>query len=207
MFGSRGGRFVPAAGMRCMTLTPIAGVPRPDAGKNVVLVSLSPRVGTCHAVCRVLARELTYVGVASTFLPTHELSIAPAGMDKVQGFSYPNGLIHLIESVAAADAVILGAPVHKNAVAGWSRNLVEIMRIGLADKPVLPIVAAGSVRAHLAGSDFRSDLHVNFEAVALPAIVVSPDVPADQIRMRMNAAVSDLLSRIGIESNLAERAS
>lgn len=190
-----------------MTLTPIAGVPHPDAAKSVALVSLSPRVGTCHAVCSGLARELTSVGVASTFVPTHELHLAPAGMDKVPGFSYSNGLIHLMETVASADAVILGAPVHKNAVAGWARNLVEIMRLGLAEKPVLPIVAAGSVRAHLAGSDFRSDLHVNFDAVALPAVVVSPDVRADQIRIRITASVADLLSRIGVESDLTERAS
>jgi NAD(P)H-dependent FMN reductase len=193
--------------MSGMTLTSIAGVPRHDGAKTVALVPLSPRVGTCYSQCSRLARELTTAGVVPAFLPTHELPVVPAGMDNVPGFSYPRGLIHLIDTVVSADAVILGAPVQKNAVSGWARNLVEIIRVGLAEKPVLPIVAAGSVRAHLAGNAFRSDLHGNFDAVASPAVVVSPDVSVDEIRTRINASVTELLARIGVESELAERVS
>lgn len=190
-----------------MTLTSIAGVPRLTDAKIVALVPLSPRVGTCYSECSRIARELTAAGVLPAFVPTHELPIVPAGMDNVPGFSYPRELIHLIDTVASADAVILGAPVQKNAVSGWARNIVEIIRVGLAEKPVLPIIAAGSVRAHLAGNDFRSDLHGNFNAVALPAVVVSPDVSVDVIRTRINTSVADLLARIGIESELVERVS
>ncbi len=190
-----------------MILTPIAGAPSHGAAKTIAIVPLSPRVGTCYSECSRLARELTVAGVVPVFVPTHELPVVPAGLDNVPGFSYPRGLIHLIHTVASADAVVLGAPVQKNAVAGWARNLIEIIREGLAEKLVLPIVAAGSVRAHLVGNDFRSDLHANFDAVALPAVVVSPDVSVDVIRTRIDASVADLLSRLGIESGLAERAS
>lgn len=190
-----------------MTLPPIAGVARPTVKRTVALVPLSPRLGTCYSECSRLARSLAHAGVIPAYVPTHELPMAPAGMEKVPGFAYPRGIIHLVDTVASADAVILAAPVQKNVVSGWARNLVEIIRGGLAGKPVLPVVAAGSVRAHLAGNDFRADLHGNFDAFALPAVIVSPDVPAAVIRTRIDASVADLLACIGVESDRAERVS
>jgi NAD(P)H-dependent FMN reductase len=161
---------------------------------RVAILSLSPRVGRSFLACRQAVRILEDAAVSATFASTVDVPLVAAGLDDVPGHTLPAEVTALADLLGDANAVVVGAPVHRSAVAGISRNWIELLRAGLVTKPVLPLVAAGSVRAHLAATAFQSDLLLNFETRAMAPVVLTPELSDDEVEQRLVAALGDLVS-------------
>jgi NAD(P)H-dependent FMN reductase len=97
-----------------------------------------------------------------------------------------------------ADAVVLAVPVHRYAVAGLARNVVELLGDAIKGKLVLPIVAAGSRRSTLVAQAFQADLLLNFNCRAMRAVLVSPDVDVEELDRRISQAAEQVCSELGV---------
>lgn len=160
------------------------------ADMRVVIVGLSPRVGSSLHACTTARQLLRGLGVDAALLSTVGLEIVPAGVDD---HPIPAAVRSVLDAVANADAVVLGAPIHRSSLAGVSRNWIELMREGLAGKAVLPIVSAGSPRAQLAGESFRIDLWSNFSALPTRSVLVTPELGQEEMVVRLGDALFELL--------------
>lgn len=169
---------------------PGSEVPSPN-GPCVVLLRTSPRPQSAsfeHAVR--LGELVRQAGGRAVVVDT---SILPPCIAAAE--TLPDAWAEVAGVVGAADAVVVACPVHRQAVSGWTRNCVEVLRSELDGKPMIVIAAAGSPRGHIAGEAFVADLLVNFGAEARPApIVVTPD--ATDLDERIVDAASWLLERV-----------
>jgi NAD(P)H-dependent FMN reductase len=136
---------------------------------------------------------LTERGATVSFCSTVDMPLVPSGMDDVVGFSYPKEITDVAEVVRSADAVVLGVPVQQSAVSGVARNWVELFRSEIEGKPVLPVVAAGSDRSHLAAVQFQAELFTHFGAAPVKPVVVTSATPLAEILDRLVDATDDLL--------------
>lgn len=162
---------------------------------TVVVVETSPRADSVSsAASRAVAELLKVAGVTVIRAAQRELPFEPAGLD---ADAYPAALIDFVANVAAADAVVLAVPVHRAAVAGLARNLVEHLRDVLPGKIVLPLVAAGSERSTLAAQAFQADLLLNFDCRAMRAVLLSPGADSDEVNGRLTASVAQLCATLG----------
>lgn len=160
-------------------------------GPFAMVLSSSPRPesSSCAAATSV-GELLRRRGYAVRHADQRLFPMVPAGLDD---HNYPPTIQALIRDASHADVLVLAGPVHRSAVSGATRNLAELVRSGLKGKAVLPIVAAGSARAHLAGDAFRAELIVQFNATALPPVVVTPELNPDELHARLVKAVEGLV--------------
>ena len=151
-----------------------------------MFISTSPRPDGLSAS----AARRSAVSVCSTydtyFLYTSDLPFAAVGVDDLA-----SEWVQLDELIASASVVVLAAPVHRSRVAGYTYHVVEHLRSGLVGGKVIPIVAAGSERAHLAAVEFRNILWSNFGAEPTEPIVVTDDLGADELDQRFAAALAN----------------
>jgi NAD(P)H-dependent FMN reductase len=162
---------------------------------SVVVVGLSPRIGASHQACEAASVLLIERGADVSFRSTVGMPLVAAGLEDVNGYTYPATVSDLVAELSLADGVVLGAAIHRAAVAGISRNWVEVLRTGLAGKPILPIVAAGSIRAQLAAEAFRTDLWQNFDARPLSPVVVT--YQDTKVKERLVRSVDGLVAALG----------
>src|SRR4051794_16024936 len=106
-----------------------------------------------------VAEHLETAGISVFQVSQRALPLVPAGLES---FEYPDAIHDVLAIAGEADIVVLAAPVQRAAVAGVARNAVELLRSAIEGKPLLPVIAAGSQRSHLAAEAFRADLFVNF---------------------------------------------
>ncbi len=160
----------------------------------VLVFEASPRLDSrstywaTHLVELLTARGVTVSRAAQRLLP-----LVPAGVDEAD---YPGEVRAVLRVAERADAIVLAAPVHRNAVSGVARNAIELLRDGIESKPVLPLIAAGSQRAHLAAEALRGDLFLNFGCVPLRPVVASDDVDLGEMASRVARAAEALLGRV-----------
>jgi NAD(P)H-dependent FMN reductase len=164
-----------------------------DLPLRVAVVGLSPRIGSSWQACRTVQQLFRALEVEVECVTTAGLPVVPAGLDDIL---VPASVERVLTAVRRADATVLGVPVHRSAVAGVARNWVELLREGLADKPVLPIVSAGSARAQLAAEAFRADLWSNFSARPTRSVLVTPELAQDELVVRLGDAVVTLLEGV-----------
>ncbi|HTA06712.1 MAG TPA: NAD(P)H-dependent oxidoreductase [Solirubrobacteraceae bacterium] len=167
-----------------------------SCSKTILVIETSPRKESASStaaasVARMLARSCADVVRASQ----RELPFVPAGLDYGD---YPAEIGKLIGAVDDADAVVLAVPVHRYAVAGLARNVVELLGDAIKGKLVLPIVAAGSRRSTLVAQAFQADLLLNFNCRAMRAVLVSPDVDVEELDRRISQAAEQVCSELGV---------
>lgn len=127
---------------------------------RVVVLCTTPDPGQTSLACQRAGSLLeSMLGTKVTLVDCSRLPVVAAGSPLDAGC---DGLTETRCAIAEADLVVVGTRVVRSQVAGWCRNWIEVFRTELAAKTVIPIVAAGSVRATLVGDAFRSDLFVNF---------------------------------------------
>lgn len=163
---------------------------------DVLLLKTSPRRESRSALCAERAADrLRSRGVRVVSFWQRELPLVPAD---TRADAYPGEIRRLLDVASTVRGVILACPVQKNAISGATRNAVELIRDGLVGKPVLPVVAAGSQRGHLAAEALRADLFVNFEAAPLRAVVTSPDIDELDVARRIDDAVDAFIPTLGV---------
>ena len=157
----------------------------------VVCISTSPRQGLSHhALELVCDLALAHGAMSACSTTTADLIMA---VDDEPG---PGAVADAMSLVANADIIVIGAPVHRGAVSGMTRHWCEVFRADLAGRIVIPVVAAGSIRSHLAADAFRADLIINFHALAERPVVVTDDLPHDELSRRLDEALVQAFGRV-----------
>jgi NAD(P)H-dependent FMN reductase len=168
------------------------------AARVALVVSASPRKGSVSAATAIAAGQLLKdKGYLVHHAEQRLLPMVPAGLD---GASYPTEITELMEVARRADPIVVAGPVQRSAVSGATRNLVELLCLGMEDKHVLLIVSAGSPRAHMAATAFRADLLVNFGASAHAPVVLTPELDPNELRVRLRDAVEALVAAVEVRS-------
>lgn len=176
------GSGVPGAGEDLLSRVPSSAVvvlctsPRRDSRSSQVARTIAGLVGRQYPV-PVIVVDLV------------DLPLVPLVEREVD---YPPVWREVLGLLRRVDRLVLAAPVHRNRVAGLTRHVLEIGRDGLAGASVLPVVAAGSSRSHLAAERLRAELLSDFRATPLPAVVITPDMTREAVLER-SAAAADLL--------------
>jgi NAD(P)H-dependent FMN reductase len=164
-------------------------VAAPETPGTVLVLTTSPqRESMSTWGCSVVAAELSSRG--ATILSVTAPVVA-AGLDDDK---YGDDVGGLLRDAADATAIVLGVPVHRSGVSGFSRNTAELLRGPISRKPVLVVAAAGSMRGHLAAHYFRGDLSLNFGANVTDVVVLSPDQDAVDLRGRLCSAATNLFA-------------
>jgi NAD(P)H-dependent FMN reductase len=168
----------------------------PVSALTAAVLMTSPRaLSFSTQACLRAVDHLNRLNVTSRLFDLRRFPTAPAGLE-----DYPVEIVMLQGVVKAADVVVIGAPVHRNMVSGWTRNWVELMRASITAKPVLPIVAAGSARGHLAAIAWQADLFTAFDARPVRPVVVHDLLPEDELAERLESAVADLVGAAEVAS-------
>jgi NAD(P)H-dependent FMN reductase len=172
----------------------VAHPARPQAPR-VLLASFSPRSTSRSREGAVVAAEmLRAAGAEISLLDQRHTPLVAAGLEDS---SYPPTIQNAVDLANRVDALVIAAPVHRATVSGVTRNAIELLRGGIEGKPVLPVLAAGSPRAHLAAQSLRADLFLNFRAVPLPAILITPELDDSELRNRLNRGILSMLNGLG----------
>lgn len=78
----------------------------------------------------------------------------------------------IVEAIEAADALVVGTPVHNGAYTGLFKHLVDFVRPdALAGKPVLLTASGGGGRHALVVEHALRPLFASFEALTLPTAI------------------------------------
>jgi NAD(P)H-dependent FMN reductase len=171
-----------------------AVTPTASAIATALVATFSPRAESRSREGAAIATHALHdAGLATEVVDQRSLPLVAAGLDHEL---YPDAVQDLLTAAEASDAVVLAAPVHRATVSGITRNALELLRSALNDKPVLPVLAAGSARAHLAAETLRADLYLNFRAVPLRAVVITPEVGDDELRERLFDGVAALVRAV-----------
>lgn len=169
----------------------IARANHEDGRSTVLVLKTSPRAESRSArAADTLAARLEAGGLRVEVAEQRMLPLVAAGLERDD---YPAAIRELAGQADRAAAIVVAAPVHRGAISGVARNLLELLRDGLAGKPALGIVAAGSARAHLVGNTLRSDLFLNFDAMSHRPIIVTPQDEPTALEARIEAAAIALL--------------
>jgi NAD(P)H-dependent FMN reductase len=161
----------------------------------ILVVQSSPREESVSSTAAgFVATTLEAEGFVIRYVDQRLLPFVPAGLSDD---AYPAEIRATLTIAERASAIVLAVPVHRSAVAGVSRNLVELLRDGIEGKLVLPLVAAGSLRSTLAAQAFQADLLLNFRCEVLRAVLLSPDVDEADLKSRLITAVREFVARAG----------
>lgn len=163
-------------------------------GKKILILETSPREQSASSMAAASVARIFIASRAEVVRASQrEFPFVPAGLDDDD---YPAEIGELIRAADDADAIVLAVPVHRYAVAGLARNVVELIRDAIEGKLVLPIVAAGSRRSTLVAQAFQADLLLNFNCRAMRAVLVSPDADAEEMDQRISQAAEQLYSEL-----------
>lgn len=160
-------------------------------GLRYVVLSTSPRrLARSAQACEAAAELLIAAGARVDVIDVRSLPTMPAGMEKEPGFAMPAELVRAGLIIGASDVLVIGGSIQKNQVSGWTRNWLELFRVELAGKPVVPIAAAGSIRAHLAAVQWQGDLFSAFGARPVAPVTVTADLDPDEQISRLSDALA-----------------
>ena len=100
----------------------------------------------------------------------------------------------LYEQVDSSDAVLICYPVYCYTASSTAKAVTEILGPVLARKPVATIVAAGSLRSHLACGDLMLSMMFEQETLCFPksVLVTEDDLTASGFREEVNARLDSL---------------
>jgi FMN reductase len=157
-----------------------------------VLGSVTPPGRLQRAVSDALDRS----SAASALIDLAEHPLPFAGAEKPES--------SVLETIAAADAVLLATPVYRGTYTGALKNLLDLLPVeALQGKPVA-IVAMGASDHHHLGADWHlRDVLAWFGAVALPTSVylTSRDfedgVPAERAERVLDQLLTGLVALAG----------
>jgi FMN reductase len=169
----------------------------------VLLGSVTPP-GRLHraltaATERVAAR---HAGLTTTTLDLATVSVAFA--DGRPPEELGDDTARLVETIAAADAVLLATPVYRGSLTGALKNALDVLPVpALRDTPVA-IASMGASDHHFLGADRHlRDILTFFGAVVTPtsAYLTSRDftdgVPGEDALARLDAVLDAALTLVG----------
>ncbi len=104
------------------------------------------------------------------------------------------GYTQLYEQVAANDAVLICYPIYCYTVASTAKAITEILGPALARKPVATVVAAGSLRSHLACGDLMLSMMFEQETLCFPrsVLVTRDDIDGSGLCQQINDRLENL---------------
>jgi len=114
---------------------------------------------------------------------------------KVDGVGEEYATLH--EQVASSDAVLLCYPVYCYTASSTAKAITEILGPALTRKPVATIVAAGSLRSHLACGDLMLSMMFEQETLCFPkSVLVTGDDMNDSgfcedVKLRLDSLCRD----------------
>ncbi|WP_166974482.1 NADPH-dependent FMN reductase [Brevibacterium atlanticum] len=118
---------------------------------RVVLLSASPSEGSkTEALLEFIARRLGQYGHRTEFIKLRHLPAGPL----LSGDANDGLIASARDTVAAADAVVVGSPVFKATYTGLLKVFIDLLPMdALHGKPVLPVLTGGSP-AHVLALDY-----------------------------------------------------
>ncbi len=161
------------------------------APKRVLVLSTSRDGGRSSTVLDQIAVEAEAIGADVKQLDARAL---PAVFADQEPATFPSAVAEAVDLARSADVIIIGGPVFRSAVSGFTRHVFEVLRDGLDGAVVVPILGAGSARSTLVGDNVRADLILNFGARSPAAIVVSPDLDGEDLTIRISGVLSTALA-------------
>lgn len=159
---------------------------------------------------RIAQKSLDRLGDATVSV----IELGPLAVDTaraaVAGFPGPE-LQEAIDTLAAADAVIVATPVYKAGISGLLKTFVDVLDNDLlVTKPVLLAATGGSARHALVIDDQLRPLLAFMRAFALPTSVYAApeDWGSADLGKRIERAAAELavLVRAGVEQQVADQA-
>lgn len=136
--------------------------------------------------------------VECTWLDLSELDLPLCDADSC--YAAP-GARSLSKAVAAADGIIVAAPVYNYDVSAAAKNMIELTGKGWEDKVVGFLCAAGGMSSYMSVMAYANSLMLDFRSIIIPRFVYATgdafdgDKPADEKIVQRIEQVADELVR------------
>jgi FMN reductase len=183
---------------------------------NLVIVSAgTSRPSTTRMLAdRIAAASVERLSQLEVTATIRAIEVAPLAVDVARASvtGVPSAELQAaIEQIAAADAVIAGAPVYKAGISGLFKSFVDVLDDDvLIAKPVVLAATAGSSRHALVVDEQMRSLFAYMRALTLPTSVFAApeDWAAAELGERVRRAATELavVVRSQIEKGIADRA-
>jgi FMN reductase len=184
--------------------------------RNLVIVSAGTgQPSTTRMLAdRIAAASLELLHEMEISATTGAIEVAPLAVDVARASvsGVPSAELQAaIEQIAAADAVIVGAPVYKAGISGLFKSFVDVLDNDLLiAKPVVLAATAGSSRHALVVDEQMRSLFAYMRALTLPtAVFAAPeDWGAAELGERVRRAGTELavVVQSRVEQGIADRA-
>jgi NAD(P)H-dependent FMN reductase len=164
-----------------------------NAKTRIAVISTSPNDSSNS---RILAHAIASIaesqgGVVRVF---DIRDLPPVWTKKGGGDNLEGNWLKLKELVEMSQLIILCAPVYFYTIGSPARVIVENLGSSLERKRMLILTAAGSMRSHLAISDFRECLMFEHDVIVFPQTVQITD--GDVENGKLSQAVSNRLEAV-----------
>ncbi|MEP6017033.1 MAG: NAD(P)H-dependent oxidoreductase [Paracoccaceae bacterium] len=106
----------------------------------------------------------------------------------------PHELRDMAQRVGAADGVVICYPIYCYTASASAKALTELLGPQLEEKPVATIVAAGSLRSHLATGDLMLSMMYEQSTFCFPksVLLTSDDLVEDRVVAEASGRLDDL---------------
>ncbi|MFP4191302.1 MAG: NADPH-dependent FMN reductase [Candidatus Hydrogenedentota bacterium] len=174
----------------------------------VISCSLNPQ-SRSRALAHLAAEQIRSQGGETVFidLRDHALPFCDGTPD-----SFTSPVSELAETIANADAVLLGLPVYNYGVNAAAKNLLELTGAAWEDRIVGFLCAAGGRSSYMAPMSFANSLMLDYHCLILPRMVHAAADQLDetgrvldpQVENRIDALVKSAL-RYGHATRMIQR--
>jgi FMN reductase len=167
----------------------------------VLLLGSATPPGRLH---RALATATTRAAARHPTLAPSTFDLAELSIPFADGAPPAGDVARVIDSVTAADAVVLATPIYRGSLTGTLKNLIDHLPVpALRDTPT-GLVSMGASDHHFLGADRHlRDILTFFGALVTPtsAYLTSRDftdgVPGEDALARLDALIDSTLSLVG----------
>jgi NAD(P)H-dependent FMN reductase len=142
-------------------------------------------------------------------------SLQPVWVDSLNSETLPEKYASVAAMIKESDGVVLAIPVYCYSASSPAKAITELFASSLKFMPVAMVVAAGTVRSHLAVADLMKSMMFEQNTICYPEIVVATsadmvdDCPSDELQTRLDELAANFTdfarSLIDFRKNLTKR--
>ncbi|WP_282078862.1 NAD(P)H-dependent oxidoreductase [Epibacterium ulvae] len=106
----------------------------------------------------------------------------------------PAEMTTLFDAIGASDGVVFSYPIYCYTASGTTKAVTELLGPQLANKPVATVVAAGSLRSHLATGDLHLSMMFEQETFCFPrsVLVTRSDLEGETFNTEVSKRIGKL---------------